>query len=271
MKPALTAAGKGWNPPAGEAQGGMMGSTASVEQEDKEALVRLVMDAFRRIVVHYGSWFAEVEHQIGMANALEVEKAVWDASLSNQMTRLGAALGFSVEDGVPTALKRLPRESLLDLIEKIGINWLANDGIWFQAVERKFGMTDAKRCNDTCWTRFSPFEAFRIKSLLNLPDQGGIPALKKALGYRMYAFINKQSIEDVDENCIIFRMNDCRVQAARKRKGLADYPCKSAGLVEYPYFAKTIDPRIETECVGCPPDEHPEDWFCAWKFTLKAR
>mgnify|MGYP000995042235 CR=1 FL=1 len=248
-----------------------MGITASVEQEDKEALVRLAMDAFRRIVVHYGAWFAEVEHQIGMANALEVEKAVWDASLSNQMTRLGAALGFSVEDGVPTALKRLPRESLLDLIEKLGINWLANDGIWFQAVERKFGMTDAKRCNDTCWTRFSPFEAFRIKSLLNLPDQGGIPALKKALGYRMYAFINKQSIEDVDENCIIFRMNDCRVQAARKRKGLADYPCKSAGLVEYPYFAKTIDPRIETECVGCPPDEHPEDWFCAWKFTLKAR
>lgn len=248
-----------------------MGITASVEQEDKDALVRLAMDAFRRIVVHYGAWFAEVEHQIGMANALEVEKAVWDASLSNQMTRLGAALGFSVEDGVPTALKRLPRESLLDLIEKLGINWLANDGIWFQAVERKFGMTDAKRCNDTCWTRFSPFEAFRIKSLLNLPDQGGIPALKKALGYRMYAFINKQSIEDVDENCIIFRMNDCRVQAARKRKGLADYPCKSAGLVEYPYFAKTIDPRIETECVGCPPDEHPEDWFCAWKFTLKAR
>ena len=248
-----------------------MGITASVEQEEKEVLVRLVMDAFRRIVVHYGAWFAEVEHQIGMANALEVEKTVWDASLANQMTRLGAALGFSVEDGVPAALKQLPRETLIDLIEKIGINWLANDGIWFQAVERKFGMTDAKRCNDTCWTRFSPFEAFRIKSLLDLPDQGGIPALKKALGYRMYAFINKQSIENVDENCIIFRMNDCRVQAARKRKGLADYPCKSAGLVEYPYFAKTIDPRIETECVGCPPDEHPEDWFCAWKFTLKER
>ena len=52
-------------------------------------------------------------------------------------------------------------------------------------------------------------------------------------------------------------MNDCRVQAARKRKGLADYPCKSGGLVEYRSFAETIDPRIRTSCIACPPDDHP--------------
>jgi hypothetical protein len=242
---------------------------AAIAEADEEMLVKLVTDAFRRIIVHYGAWFAEVEHQIGMDNAVAVEKAVWDASISNQINRIGKVLGFSVEDGVPAALKSLPRETLIELLEKVGINWLANDGIWFQAVEKKFGMTDAKRCNDTCWTRFSPFEAARIKSLLSLPDHGGIPALKKALAYRMYAFINKQSMEDVGENSVIFRMNDCRVQAARQRKGLPDYPCKSAGLVEYPYFAKTIDPRIKTECIGCPPDDHPDDWFCAWKFTLE--
>jgi len=239
-----------------------------VAQADNEALVKLVMDAFRRIVVHYGAWFAEVEHQIGMSNALAVEKEVWDASFGNQITRLGKTLGFSVENGVPTALRSLPRETLVDLIQKIGINWLANDGIWFQAVETNFGMTDAKRCNDTCWTRYSPYEASRIMDLLGLPEKGGIPALKKALTYRMYAFINKYSIEDVDDNCIVFRINECRVQAARQRRGLPDYPCKSAGLVEYPYFARTIDPRIETECIGCPPDEHPAEWFCAWRFRL---
>ena len=54
-----------------------------------------------------------------------------------------------------------------------------------------------------------------------------------------------------------------------QRKGLADYPCKSAGMVEYPFFARAIDPRITTECVGCPPDPHPQGWFCAWKFTLE--
>lgn len=239
-----------------------------IDQSDDELLVKLLIDSFRRIIVHYGSWFAEVEHQLGMENALDVEQNVWDMSFSNQLNRIGKTLGFPVDKGVPEFIKSLPRQTLIDLIEKIGINWLANDGIWFQAVEKKHGMIDAKRCNDTCWTRFSPLEAYRIKKLLELPDNGGTNALKKALAFRMYAFINEQVIEDIDENCIIFKMQNCRVQAARKRKGLPDYPCKSAGMVEYPYFARTIDNRIQTECIGCPPDEHPEEWFCAWKFFI---
>jgi hypothetical protein len=130
-------------------------------------------------------------------------------------------------------------------------------------------MGDAKHCNDTCWSRYSPYEATRIKELLRLPFNGGIPALKKALSFRLYALINEQSFEEIDENVFIFKMNKCRVQAARKRKGLQDYPCKSAGLVEYPYFARAIDDRIRTECVGCPPDDHPEDWYCAWRFVYQ--
>ena len=242
----------------------------TLDPTDNALQVQMVMDAFRRIIVHYGAWFAEVSHQVGLEKALMVEDDVWGASMGNQMDRLGKTLGFATENGIPTALKALPKETLTDLIEKLSINWLANDGIWFQAVEKRFGMGEAKRCNDTCWTRFSPFEAARIKSLLKLPDNGGIPALKAALALRMYAFINEQSIEQVSEDCIIFYMNNCRVQSARKRKGLADYPCKSAGMVEYPTFAQTIDSRIKTECIGCPPDAHPDNWFCAWKFTLEA-
>jgi hypothetical protein len=64
-------------------------------------------------------------------------------------------------------------------------------------------------------------------------------------------------------------MLDCRVQSARKRKGLADHPCKSVGIVEYTEFAKTIDPRITTRCIACPPDVHPEEFWCAWEFSLQ--
>ena len=86
----------------------------------------------------------------------------------------------------------------------------------------------------------------------------------------MYANINVQSIVDEGPNSFVFQMNDCRVQAARKRKGLDDYPCKSGGLVEYTYFARAVDDRIETECIGCPPDAHPEEWYCAWRFSLQS-
>ncbi|NLV50664.1 MAG: cytosolic protein, partial [Clostridiales bacterium] len=153
-------------------------------------------------------------------------------------------------------------------IDSIAKNWLAQDGVWFQAVEFTHGMNDAKRCNDSTWVRFSPFEAWSIKRLLGLGDKPGLKGLERALNFRMYGRLNVQSCQWEAENCLIFHMNDCRVQSARVRKGLEDYPCKSAGLVEYSSFAEAIDPRIKTECLGCPPDPHPAQWFCAWKFTL---
>ena len=147
-------------------------------------------------------------------------------------------------------------------------NWLVNDGVWFQAVEFAYGMGEAKRCNDSAWAQFSPFEAWTIKQFLNLSENSGLKGLKKALGYRLYANINVQSILEEKPNSFVFQMNDCRVQSARKRKGLDDYPCKSGGMVEYTYFARSIDKRIKTECIGCPPDKHPDDWFCAWRFYM---
>jgi hypothetical protein len=64
-------------------------------------------------------------------------------------------------------------------------------------------------------------------------------------------------------------MNDCRVQSARKRRGLPDFPCKPVGLVEYGEFATAIDERIRTHCIACPPEEHPEEYFCGWEFRIE--
>lgn len=238
------------------------------ENLDQRDLARYVLDMFHRTLVHYTLWFMEVEHQMGMNKALDILKKVKDQSYQVQMNRLAKVLGFEMVDGIPKALLNMSKDELLDLTNNLGVNWIANDGIWFQAVENVRGMNDAKRCNDSCWTRFSPFEAWSIKEFLGLPEKAGIEGLKKALRFRMYARINVQSIIDEGPTSIVFQMNDCRVQSARKRRGLEDYPCKSAGLVEYAYFAEAIDSRIKTECIGCPPDPHPEEWFCAWRFTI---
>ena len=88
-----------------------------------------------------------------------------------------------------------------------------------------------------------------------IPENGGIPALIKALKFRVYANINKQEIIEISENHCVFRMNDCRVQSARKRKNLPDFPCKTVALEEYIRFASAIDPRIQTKCIACPPDK----------------
>ena len=165
-------------------------------------------------------------------------------------------------------LNDLSREQLIEVINNFAKNWLAHDGLWFQAVERVHGMEEAIRADTEAWERFSPIEGKRIKRLLSLSEQAGLEGLREALEYRMYAVLNRQSSEYVN-GCLRFYMNDCRVQSARKRRGLPDFPCKPVGLVEYATFAKTIDSRIETTCIACPPDDHPDDYYCGWEFRIK--
>lgn len=240
----------------------------SPEDLNHEETARLVIDLIHRIVMHHAMWYAEVRHQLGREKAEQVLTKAYELSYDIQMKRLAKTLGFEMCDDIPRPLLDLPEKILQSLKDNIAINWLANDGVWFQAVEFSRGMFDAKRCNDSCWVFFSPFEAWSIRRFLNLPPDSGLEGLKKALRFRLYAGVNKQSIIDESPWSIVLQMNDCRVQTARKRKGLEDYPCKSASMVEYPSFAESIDPRIKTECIGCPPDAHPDEWACAWRFTI---
>jgi hypothetical protein len=234
----------------------------------REENARLIIDFFHRIMMHHVMWFAEVQDHLGKEKAFLALNEVYKMSYDVQMKRLSKTLGFELKDGIPAPILNLSEETLNNLRENVAANWLANDGIWFQAVEFTNGMDNAKHCNDSCWEKFSPLEAWSIKRILNLPEQAGLEGLKQALQYRLYAFINKQSITDETPDSFIFRMNDCRVQSVRKRKGLDDYPCKSAGIVEYSTFAETIDARIKTTCLGCPPDKHPDEWYCSWKFYI---
>ena len=166
-------------------------------------------------------------------------------------------------------LMQYSKEELLGFLEDAAKNWLAHDGLWFLAVEDEFDMEMAIQLDARAWEKFTVIEARRIMRRLGMEPGGGLEALKKALGYRLYAFLNVQEAIQVDEQTLLFRMNDCRVQSARKRKGLPDFPCKPVGLVEYTGFAQTIDPRIHTRCIACPPDSHPDDYWCAWEFTLE--
>lgn len=163
----------------------------------------------------------------------------------------------------------LSKDELLDLIADAAKLWLAHDGLWFQQVERHSGMETAIELDRNAWRKFTVIEAKRIMSRLGLEPNGGIPALVEALGFRLYAHINVQEVTEQSDDRCVFVMKNCRVQDARKRGGLPDFPCKSVGIVEYSEFAKTIDPRIETKCLYCPPDKHPEDSWCAWEFTLR--
>lgn len=178
-----------------------------IEDLDHESTAKLVIDLFHRIIIHYALWFTEVRHQMGMDKALDTLKTAFDHSYGIQMSRLGKVLGFEMKENIPAPLLNMSQESLMTLMDSVAVNWLANDGIWFQAVEFESGMNDAKRCNDSCWAHFSPFEAKSIKHFLNLSDSPGLSGLKAALNFRLYARINTQSFIEESENSFISQMN----------------------------------------------------------------
>ena len=148
-------------------------------------------------------------------------------------------------------------------------NWLAHDGLWFQAVESRFDMVTAIQLDAEAWRQFTEIEAQRIMKLHEIPEGSGLEGLKRALQYRLYAVLNRQEIRNESDRSFEFYMVDCRVQSARQRKQMPLFPCKSVGLVEYAGFARTIDPRIVTECIACPPDpEAGTEFCCGWRFRL---
>lgn len=166
-------------------------------------------------------------------------------------------------------LKAMSKEELIALLMDDAKNWLAHDGLWFQAIEASHGMEVAMDADREAWRKFSQIEARRIKDRLNLPDSGGIPALVTALNQRLYARLNIQECVEQTDTRVVFRMVSCRVQAARERKNMPHFPCKSVGIVEYEEFARAIDARIKTRCVQAPPDVKAGDTYhCGWEFYL---
>lgn len=164
-------------------------------------------------------------------------------------------------------IEKFSREDLLRLVQVYAKNWLAHDGCWFLATEEKFGMETALEIDRKSWHRFASAEAKRIIKEFGIPKNGGLDALENAMKFRLYAVINRQETEWINDKTMVFRMMECRVQKNRTRKGLAEFPCKKVGIVEFSQFAKTVDSRIKTRCLSCPPDP-VTDFYCGWEFTI---
>ena len=88
------------------------------------------------------------------------------------------------------SLLQLDKESLVDMLEDAAKNWLAHDGLWFQAAEKSFDMKTAMDLDRKAWKLFTQVEAKRIMRRLGLEPGGGLEALETALQFRLYARIN---------------------------------------------------------------------------------
>lgn len=167
-------------------------------------------------------------------------------------------------------IQSLPKEKLIQLIEDYSKNWLAMDGVWFQSVEKKYGMDEAMYHDMEAWRRYTVIEAKRIKQFLNLPEHPGLEGLAQALQLRFYTNVNEADLIWEDNGkVLIYRTRECRVQRARERKGMPFHPCKPVGEIEYAGFARTIDDRLACKCISCFPEVTDATCCCSWRFWVE--
>ena len=106
-------------------------------------------------------------------------------------------------------LHNLSREELITLIDIHAKSWLAHDGCWFLAAEEACGMDTAIALDTRACEIFSSVEARRIMRTFDIPENGGLDALEKALRYRLYATVNPQVIERPDQSTLVFDTGYC--------------------------------------------------------------
>lgn len=166
-------------------------------------------------------------------------------------------------------LQEFSKEQLIELLDMASKNLVAMDGVWFQVLEEQDGMDRAMDVDAEVWNRYPKSEARRLKRFFHMGEHPGLEGLEQALRVNYNVLANETSMH-WEGDALIFRIEECRVQTARHRKGMEYHPCKPVGINEYSTFARAIDDRIATECLSCYPEVTDPTCGCAWKFTIPA-
>ncbi|MBF0531298.1 MAG: hypothetical protein HQK55_18920 [Deltaproteobacteria bacterium] len=145
-------------------------------------------------------------------------------------------------------------------------NYRVVDAFWFLNIERDYGIEEACRLNELVWSKVGALAVKDLKKVFNLNGEG-LPALVQALRLFPWNLIVGYVIEERPEE-VILTVPSCPTQKARLDHKLDEYPCQAMHFAEFSAIAREIDPRIKVTCIYAPPDPHPSDNFCRWRFTV---
>jgi hypothetical protein len=172
----------------------------------------------------------------------------------------------SVEDR--KVLEEMSTSRLLDYLFLQVRNLWRVDGLYFLGIEKKFGTEAATEIDAGVWEAMAAIEAKSLQKMFHVDENPSVPKIMDLLRKSSWALDQPFKTVEVSNRRAVLAVDRCRTQETRLNKGLGEFPCKKVRFGYLRSFARTLNQKVEVNCLVCPPDEHPKDSWCKWEFTL---
>jgi len=166
-------------------------------------------------------------------------------------------------------LVQMPLEKMLDYFFLQIRNIWRVDGLYFLGIEKRFGTEAATEIDAEVWENMAAIEAKSLQRMFRVGENPDVLTIIDLLRKSSWALDQPFKTVKIGKGRATLGVDRCRTQEARMAKGLCEFPCKKVRFRYLKKFAAALNPKVEVNCLVCPPDKHPPDSWCRWKFSVR--